>query len=169
MKNFVAINAADISKGIFEAKRVYSMNDWDTEYTEIGRITMDEAFKEHEVPFGLRTIILKRGLFDRALSKELVTDKEFVIHCVARYHVINAGSIESDYTDRISTRSERTKDPFFGTGASFITKKQAKAFYSQLRLANAMEDYMETLKEFFGLKEPIEPTSSLVLGSNKKH
>ena len=38
-----------------------------------------------------------------------------------------------------------------------------------VRFADAMEDYMEALREFFCLKEPIEPTSRLVLGSNKKH
>ena len=150
---YLIVNAADITKQLYQVERVAYCNDFDNIYHRVEKIDANEVFAKNNVPDEFRKIIVKisTSVFSKKEAEEYIMGFPFDFATKIteevnnkRYIRMNNSPISYDcsiFDDKIVLKSEEQYTSF----------NNVMYFLEEIYKKGCLENYFQSIKEFFDM------------------
>ena len=155
---YLIINAADITKQLYQVERVAYFNDFDNIYHRVEKINPNEIFAKNNVPYEFRKIIVK-------ISTPILSKKEAEEYTMGfPFDFANKTKVEANNKKYIRMNNS----PIYYDGSIFDDKIVFKTeeqycsfnnviyFLEEIYKNGCLENYLQSIKEFFDMSLDLE-------------
>ena len=150
---YLIVNAADITKQLYQVERVACYNDFDNIYHRVGKIDANEIFAKNNIPDEFRKIIVKisKPVFSKKEAEEYTMGFPFDFTTKTIKEVNNKKYIRMNNSPIYYDGSIFDDKIVFKTEEQYISFNNVMYFLEEIYKKGCLENYLQSIKEFFDI------------------
>ena len=150
---YLIVNAADITKQLYQVERVAYCNDFYNIYHRVEKIDANEVFAKNNVPDEFRKIIVKisTSVFSKKEAEEYIMGFPFNFATKITEEVNNKKYIRMNNSPIYYGGSIFDDKIVFKTEEQYVSFNNIMYFLEEIYKNGCLENYSQSIKEFFDM------------------